>query len=102
MSDTKFKPGSFWVDDLGEAHFLETNHRYAIGCKGGTGRVAKIEGVGDESLATAHLFSAAPDLLASCEATLQSLTQPGKKGNPSAAVLLRDLHAAIAKAKGTT
>lgn len=57
------------VHDLGERHFLETNHRYGIGSeKSQTYHIAKVEGLGDEYKANADLIAvlrnAAPAILA--------------------------------------
>lgn len=57
---SKITPGPWGVDDLGDAHFLETNHRYGIGCHSGTGRVAKVEGFGEQPRLTADFIANAP------------------------------------------
>jgi hypothetical protein len=65
---SKHTPGPWHVDDLGEEYFLETNHKYGIGAPQlPTYRLAKVEGFGDESLATARLIAAAPELLEALE-----------------------------------
>jgi hypothetical protein len=53
----------------------------------------------DDARLIYRAVSSHDDLLAACEAVYKSLTQPGAKGNPSAAVMLKQLHAAIAKAR---
>jgi len=70
-----YKSGPWYVADLGEQHFLETNHRYGIEYDGGTCQVAKVEGMGDEALATARLIAAARDLLAACQAAMEHVIE---------------------------
>lgn len=92
------------VYEMGERHFYETNHYYAIGCKTGTGCVAKVEGMGLEPKANAYIMAAAPDLLA----TLEAVPLPSTSGECESDFCRRffewwESHAkpAINKAKGT-
>jgi hypothetical protein len=61
------------VVDLGESHFLETNHRYGIECHGGTGQVAKVEGMGSFYLRRAQTMAAAPELLEALKGLLDGI-----------------------------
>jgi len=67
---SKHTPGPWSVECLGEEYFLNTNHLYGVGSQVGTRRVAKVEGLGDESEANARLIAAAPDLLEACKTML--------------------------------
>ena len=61
------------VEYLGDAHGVETNHWYGIGCDSGTGRVAKVEGFGETAKARAYLIAQSPKLLAACKALVAAL-----------------------------
>jgi hypothetical protein len=67
MSEPKYTPGPWSVEELSEDHFLETNHKYAI-AGGPCGRVAKVEGWGEVYRNTARLIAAAPDMLEALQA----------------------------------
>lgn len=57
------------------------------------------DGAGEQSIADAHLISAAPDLLKVCKVVLATLPHMG--GSERATFhLVKDLEAAIAKAEG--
>jgi hypothetical protein len=95
MSEFKGTPGPWGVVDLGDAHFVETNHRYAV--SGGLcGRVAKVEGMGDEYLANARLIAAAPELLAACQAMIRRIDNVGDDQDLMA--VRKQMKDAIAKA----
>lgn len=95
------------VHDLGEDHFARTNHRYAIGCEGGTGRVAKVEGMGEEYRKRAMLMAAAPELLEAlrlmCKGYSEAATTEGSYLDGFVFTgALEKARAAIIKATGNT
>lgn len=76
----QFKPGPYRVEITGE--WPETNHYYGIYNDVGTCQVAKVEGFGEEALATANLMAASDVLYFELEKAhhiihtmLQELTQ---------------------------
>lgn len=95
--NTKHTPGPWVVDDLGDEHFLRTNHRWGIGAESSPAyRVAKVEGMGGESEATARLIAAAPELLEACK-TLLMLSLPR---DVSGERMVREARRAVEKAEG--
>lgn len=67
--EAKATKGEWTVYDLGDDHFDETNHRWAIGSKGAlVYRIAKVEGLGVEYEANAQLMANAKRMLATIAA----------------------------------